>query len=438
MRVLIVGGGWAGLAAAVTLCRRDIDVTLIEAAPQLGGRARKVEHHGLPFDNGQHLLIGAYREYLRLLAAIGVAEDSVFVRRPLHWLMRHPGGADLEIRAPRLPAPLHMAWALLRARGFKYPERLAALRACARVLRPPASGADVSVAAWLQDCRQPQRVIDGLWAPLCLAALNTPIATASAAVFTRVLRDAFLHARADSDLLIPRRDLGAVFPAPAAAFIDKHGGRIVLGERVLSLINEGERITGVRGARGEYAADEVILATPPRACIDLIADQAALAPLAARLRTLGSEAICTAYLRYAPGLPLAAAMTGMNGTLGHWLFDLAPMDKPGWVALVISGPGEHLRLDNAQLLAALRAEIAALWPSAAQYQEGFVIREKRATFSCRAGIDAQRPPARTALAGCWLAGDYTATGYPSTLEGAVRSGVSCAEEVMRQARTAKP
>ncbi len=431
MRVVIVGGGWAGLAAAVTLCQRDVDVTLIEAAAQLGGRARKVEHHGLPFDNGQHLLIGAYREFLRLLALIGVAEDSVLIRTPLRWLMRHPGGAGVDIRAPRLPAPLHMTWALLHARGFNYSERLAALRACAHVLRPPGAADDITVAAWLQRTRQTQRVIDMLWSPLCLAALNTPIASASAAVFTRVLRDAFLHARADSDLLIPRRDLGAVFPEPAAAFIRRHGGRIIAGERARALISDDACIRGVRGTRGDYSADAVILAVPPQTCIKLIADQPALTALAANLNTLESEPICTAYLHYAPAIPLSAVMNGMAGMLGHWLFDLAPMDKPGWVAIVISGPGEHMHLDNEQLLTALRQEIAGLWPSAAQFQEGFVIREKRATFSCRAGIDALRPPLRTALPGCWLAGDHTATGYPSTLEGAVRSGVQCAEEILR-------
>lgn len=430
MRVVVVGGGWAGLAAAVELCRQDIHVTLIEAAPQLGGRARAVTRGGVVFDNGQHLFIGAYREVLRLMTIVGVAEERVFLRRPLHWLMRHPNAPSVEISAPHLPAPLHMAWALLRARGYHFAERRAALRACARVLRPPATAGDVTVAAWLRQSGQPPRVIDTLWSPLCLAALNTPIEQASAEVFVRVLRDAFLERRADSDLLIPRCDLGGVFPAPAAAFIQGRGGHIQLGERVNVLLSDGARITGVRTRRADYPAEQVILAVPPESCAALLAGHPTLAPLLAPLAALGTQPICTAYLRYAPGLPLAIPMTGMAGGLGQWLFDLTVMDKPGWVAVVISGPGRHMAMDNESLLNALAAEIAALWPGPARYQEGFVIREKRATFSCEAGINALRLPPHTALAGCRLAGDHTATGYPSTLEGAVRSGVSCAQDII--------
>ncbi len=437
MRVVVVGGGWAGLAAAVELCHHDIHVTLIEAAPQLGGRARAVTRGGVVFDNGQHLFIGAYREVLRLISLVGVAEEQVFLRRPLQWLMRHPGAPTVAITAPRLPAPLHMAWALLRARGYHFSERRAALRACARVLRPPATAGDITVAAWLQQSRQPQRVIDTLWSPLCLAALNTPIEQASAEVFVRVLRDAFLQRRADSDLLIPRCDLGAVFPTPAAAFIRGRGGRIHLGERVSALLSDGACITGVRTRHDDYPAEQVILAVPPDSSAALLADHPTLASLIAPLAALGKQAICTAYLRYAPGLPLTAPMTGLAGGLGQWLFDLTVMDKPGWVAVVISGPGRHLAMDNDNLLKTLVAEIAVLWPGSACYQDGFVIREKRATFSCEAEVNARRAASRTALAGCWLAGDHTATGYPSTLEGAVRSGVSCAREIITLPNGAK-
>src|SRR3569623_2881903 len=147
MRVIVVGGGWAGLAAALELCAHGAEVTLFEAAPQLGGRARTVERSGLYFDNGQHLLIGAYRATLRMLALAGVAAATVFTRQPLRRLLR--GGETVDIAAPRwLPAPLHMAWALLSARGYGWQERVAALRACGAVLRIVFSGGDMAVADW--------------------------------------------------------------------------------------------------------------------------------------------------------------------------------------------------------------------------------------------------------------------------------------------------
>src|SRR3569623_452729 len=172
------------------------------------------------------------------------------------------------------------------------------------------------------------------------------------------------------------------------------------------------------------------LPAPLRMAWALLGHRAALAPLAALLASFVHEPICTAYLRVS-GLSLTAPMTGLIAAHGQWLFDLRHCGKPGWVAVVISGPREHMNLGNEQLLAVLAGEIAELFGAAARDAESFVIREKRATFSCRVGINAQRPRTRTALAGLWLAGDFTATGYPATLEGAVRSGVGAARDVLK-------
>ena len=428
MRVIVVGGGWAGLAAAVELCTHDADVTVIEVASHLGGRARAVERHGLRFDNGQHLLIGAYRETLRLLLAIGIAEHDVFTRVPLRWLMHGSAQASIDIALPaRLPAPLHILWAILNAHGYTLRERGAALRACVAALSPITR--DLSVAAWLQQTRQPTRVIETLWGPLCLAALNTPIEHASAEVYTRVLRDSFLQRRADADMLIPRCDLSAIFPEPAARFITARGGRIRLDERVTSLIDTRAHIMGVRGKHGDHLADHVILALPPSSAAALVGTHPALAALKSHLDAFEYEPICTAYLRCAAPARFDAPMVGLLGGHAQWLFPVRHCGEE-WVAVVISGPGEHMRLDNEGLIARLVDEIAALCGTAVHHDGAFVIREKRATFSCKVGINHRRPGVRTAVDGLWLAGDFTATGYPATLEGAVRSGVTCARAIM--------
>lgn len=426
--MIVVGGGWAGLAAAMELCAHGADVTLIEAAAHLGGRARAVERHGLRFDNGQHLLIGAYRETLRLLETAGVAEHDVFTRWPLRWSMRSPAQPPVDIGVLAwLPAPLHMPWALLNAHGYNMRERAAALRACAAVLSPITR--DLSVAAWLQQARQPARVIETLWGPLCLAALNTPIEYASAEVYRRVLRDAFLQRRADADMLIPCSDLSAVFPAPAARFIAARGGRIRLGERVTSLINARSHVAGVRGKYGDHLADHVILALPPSSVAALVDTYPALAALKSQLDAFEYEPICTAYLRCAAPVRFDAPMIGLLGGHAQWLFPARHCGEE-WIAVVISGPGEHMRLDNERLITRLADEIAAPCGAAMRREKGFIIREKRATFSCKVGINERRPGVRTAVEGLWLAGDFTATGYPATLEGAVRSGVACARAIM--------
>ena len=220
MSVAVIGGGWAGLAAAVTLATQDIPVTLFESAAQLGGRARRVEMNGLALDNGQHILIGAYRETLRLLETVDVDINTVFYAPPLTLQV----APSFLLRAAHLPAPWHLALGFLKSRGISLHDKLSAI-GFLRALKREAFriAPDFSVAALLAQHRQSDALNDYLWHPLCLAALNTPPHLASAQIFINVLRDAFFGTREDSRLVLPRVDLGQLLPDPAARFIAAHG-----------------------------------------------------------------------------------------------------------------------------------------------------------------------------------------------------------------------
>lgn len=437
MRIIVAGGGWAGLATAVELTRHGASVTLLEAGSRLGGRARSIEHNGLRLDNGQHLLLGAYRDTLRLLEVLGVPESSVVARRPLELLYKSPHRPDIRLACPFLPAPLHLVTALLRAEGLTVGERLNALSLCRGLL---ASGFaiehDIPLATWLEHQRQSLALIRALWQPLCLAVLNTPLHEASTQVFLRVLQDAFTRSHSDSHLLLTRTDLGQLLPQPAQRFIERHGGEIKLNHRVQGLAIEDNVIHGVTANGQTITADHVVLAVPPIACQRLLAPHPALHGIARQLAAMGHEPICTVYLQYPPQTRLPIPMVGLLDTTAQWVFDRALYGQQGLMAVVISGPGPHMAMSKAELSVHAANELSSIFPHWPVPQhsisEGVVIREKYATFSCRANINALRPQAETPIRGLWLAGDYTDTGYPATLEGAVRSGVTCARGIKQR------
>jgi len=435
-RVVVVGGGWAGLSAAAMLARSGLRVTLCESARQLGGRARRVlfGRHGV--DNGQHLMIGAYRATLELLATLGVDEARALRRRPLRLDMHEAGGGRVRLSAPALPAPLHLIAALLGARGLGPRARWRAAAMCGHLaLRGFRLEADTSVAALLERYRQPPALVRALWEPLCLAALNTPIGQASARVFLRVLGDTFTGTRHGSDLLFTATDLGALLPDPALEFIEAHGGSVHLGQRVTALQIEAGVLRGVVAGGVPLAADHVVLAVAPHSARALLAPHPELKGLEADLRRFTYEPICTVYLQYPESVALPVPMMGMLGTTGQWAFDRGLSNQPGLIAVVISSRGPHMALDNAQLVARIEAELANLFPRWPAAVETLVIREKRATFSCEVDIDAWRPPNAMPVQGGWLAGDYTDTAYPATLEGAVRSGLQCARQIAAPGET---
>lgn len=429
--VIIVGGGWAGLSTAVELTRHRVPVLLLESARQLGGRARSIRFGDMVVDNGQHLMIGAYQSLLSLLQELEIDIDTVLLREPLSLSTFCDGRPSLQFHTPRLPAPFHLLAAILFARGLGVNDQLQALRFGRHLktlqLDPDE---DISVQALLHSEHQTANMIRRLWEPLCLATLNTPIADASARIFLRVLQDAFLQMNRHCDLLFSRVEIGNLLPVPAAAWLETNGAQTRLGERVTGLtLSEGEELAVQIGNR-KKTGRHIVLATSHIISRRLMSHHPLLKPLCVNLEQLGNEPIITLYLQYPESVYLPQPMVGFDNSLSQWLFDRRVCGQPGLIAVVISARGKHSGMDNADLTRRVIAELAATFPGWPAPSEHLVVREKRATFSCRAGIDAFRPGNRTPVDGLWLAGDYTDTGLPATLEGAVRSGVHCATAIL--------
>ncbi len=428
MRVAIVGGGWAGLAAGVELAHRRVPVTLFEAALTLGGRARSVERDGRVIDNGQHILSGAYTETLRLMQRVGVNVGRALQRRPLSLV--YPG--RFELHAPRLPAPLHLAAALLTAKGLHLTDRLAALRLM-RALRgcrysPPI---EQSVSELLDAVGSPASLRRLLWEPLCIGALNTPPAEASARVFAVVLRDGLAAGRLASDLLLPRTDLSRVFPDAAASYIAARGGEVHAGCTVEAIGRDGQAFR--LEPRSETGFSHVIVAAAPQQLARLLGHLPELAPSLALVERFDYQPIITCYLAYAPTIRLPAPMIGMTGACAQWLFDRGQLGaEPGLLAAVVSAARPYLGMPREELAARVHGEVESVLGGLAAPRWQMVITEKRATFACVPGL--QRPAAITPLRRLFLAGDYVASAYPATLESAVRSGVRCAELVAQDIR----
>jgi squalene-associated FAD-dependent desaturase len=419
MTVAVIGAGWAGLAAAVAATGAGHAVTLIESSRSFGGRARSLPSQmpdGAPvlLDNGQHILIGAYTATLQLMRQVGVDPAGVLLRLPL--ALRFPDDAGLAL--PDWPAPLDAAWGICSARGWTVADKLHLLAAATRWRLAGFRCAPSMTVAQLCVSVTPT-VVAQLIEPLCVSALNTPAARASAQVFLRVIRDA-LFGRGDgpwrgSNLLLPRVALGQLFPAAAAQWLAERGARLATGQRVQHIAAHDGRWL-VDGA----PFDAVLLACPPWEAARLVgAAGIAATEWVARTEALTHEAIATVYASGGPRLPLPMlALHAGDAGPAQFVFDRGQLGgPPGLLAFVVSASCLERDVLQEQVL----SQAAALGWSGLQTVQTVV--EKRATFACTPAL--QRPGLQVAP-GLLACGDYIEGPYPATIEGAVRSALSAA------------
>jgi hydroxysqualene dehydroxylase len=401
--VAVVGAGYAGMSAAVTLAGAGVPVTVFESGSVPGGRARRIHSQGHELDNGQHILVGAYTELFRLMQAVGVPSDAL-LRLPLE--VRYADGFSL--RSLWLPAPLGLLAGLLCARGVAFAERLGAVRFMRSLQENGFRLArDITVKELLQSHRQNGRIGRFLWGPLCVSALNTPVEQASANVFLAVLRDTLAGETAASDLLLPRVDLSQLFPEPAVAFIHRHGGEV----RLRATVNHLDELK-------DFAA--VIVAVGPHQLKTLLPELAL---------DYAYQPIYTCYLQYEERVKLSFPMLGLADGLVQWVFDRgALLGERGRLACVISAQGDHQQLTLDELCERCHRELAQAIPGLGRPLWSRAIAEKRATVSSTP----IRPRAPLEVGGVVLAGDYTDPEYPPTLEAAVRSGVRAAKRVLER------
>lgn len=435
-QVAIIGGGCAGLSAAAALIERGFQVTVFEASSQLGGRARTVlvENNSLMhlLDNGQHILLGAYRETLALLRKVGVDEEKMFMRVPLQINMHSPStGPVFSLKSANyLPSPLNILVGLIACKEVSISELIAAIKFMVHLKRTRFQiVGDKALEQYLVEHKQPAKLITMLWEPLCLAALNTPIAIASTQIFLNVLKDSFSNdslrtRKKNSDFLLPRLDLSKIIANPIAHYIQENGGEIKLNRHIrhLELESDGFSLT-TRDGREFFS--HVVIAAPAARLVKLIESIPKLQNVYKQMQSYGYQPIYTIYLQYPPDLKLPSVMTGLTGTLGQWVFDRGQLcNQKGLLAIIVSATGTHQLLSQDALALEVAKEIHQTFPDIPKPLWHKVIAEKRATFSC--GPNLARPTNKTLQPRLYLAGDYTYADYPATIEGAIRSGIACA------------
>jgi squalene-associated FAD-dependent desaturase len=424
-RVVVVGGGLAGLAAATGLVRRGHDVTLVEARARLGGATFSFERDGLAVDNGQHVLLRCYTEYREFLDVLGVG-NKIALQDRFHIPVIDSAGRRGELSRNNLPAPLHLAATLAGYRLLSGGDRARVLMAAGllRTLNPADPKLDDrSFADWLVRHGQRPAAIDALWNLITVAALNTDAAHASLALCAMVFRTALLERADAADIGVPMLPLGELHGDAAERYLTAHGAKIHTRTAVRRIRSVGDGFE-VALDGDTLPADAVVVAAPPEPTAAMLPPGALDHP--ERLAQLGGAPIVnvhTVYGRRVTGDPFTAVV----GSPVQWVFDrseIAQLDSGQYLAVSLSAAERWIDTPTAQLRDVFLPEMAKLFPAAAtaEVTKFFVTRERRATFRQAPGSAGLRPPARTGLPGCVLAGAWTATGWPDTMEGAVRSG----------------
>ena len=409
-QLTIVGAGWAGLAAAVAATQAGWHVQLFEAANTAGGRARSLQQNyaGQPLDNGQHVLIGAYRDTLTLMRTVGLNPDDLLQRLPLD--LRYADGQGLSL--PDWPAPFNLLAGIGSARGWCLQDKASLIQAAWGWQRAKFEcESSWTVAQLCEASELSTRVMRQLIEPLCLSALNTPMHEASATVFLRVLHDALLGGAGSSDLLVPRVDLGALMPNGCLTWLSAHGADIHLGQRIsIADLEQLQRTASARHA--------VLLACPAWEAARLTTT---IAPQwAQQCAALSHTAIATVYLQCKDarftGLsqPMVALHSGPEAP-AQFVFDQGALSgQKGLLAAVVSACACERHELTTQVHTQAREQLGLQQLEVIQ-----TVVEKRATLACTPMLDRPEPFVANGL---WACGDYIRGPYPSTLEGAVRSG----------------
>ena len=450
MKVLVAGAGWAGLSAAIELTKSGHQVTVIEASRTVGGRARALEVQ-LPngekttLDNGQHILIGAYSETLRLMRELGVNLQDALHRIPL--TLQFPAESSAEgatgdaLVLPDWKNPpikgLDVAWGIVQARGWSWADKLSLLRAAAMWrLKGFECAPHESVATLCLRLTAP--VMQMLIEPLCVSALNTPADRASGQVFLRILRDSLFAAPPDglqmasSNLLLPRTDLGALFTQAATAWLAERGCQVITGQRLthfesLSKDERSAQILCRLDADIDQKYDALVLATPPTEAARL-AQAAGYTQWANITQALQHEAIATVYA-HAEGARLPEPMMALKSSAAQpaqFVFDRGQLTgQQGLLAFVVSASQGSTQEIEQAVITQGREQL-----NLPNLQPVQTIIDKRATFACTPRLQRPAPKIANNIIAC---GDYVQGPYPSTLESAVRSGLAVTHTLLTKA-----
>jgi squalene-associated FAD-dependent desaturase len=443
--VVIVGGGLSGLSAGVSLTARGIPVLVYEQKPHLGGRAYSFVDSttGETVDNGQHLLIRGYAATMQLLEAIGTRR--LLTVQPVPALVfHHPQKGFRTFRLPSVPSPFHMLAGVLGSDLFGLADRVRLLRAGAAMRRCRGGKAEeeisrLTVAEWLSSEGQTEEAVRSFWEPLAVSIMNEHVASASALLFVRSLRTAFLEDRANASLAIPSVGLSDLYANPARDLILREGGGVHCSTRVARVdVAEGSA-TGVTLQDGSFVgASAVILALPPAEARAVLPEPLASQGFLASIAATSFSPIVSVHLWFRHEV-MSRDVVGLIGRTVQWVFNRRRLagggPEGGHISATISAAHEIVGKTQDEIVGIVMHDLrSAFGQEMPDPWHTLVIREKKATFSATPAVESLRPDQRTPLKNLFLAGDWTATGYPATIEGAVISGERCAMLAARMLR----
>lgn len=434
-RVLVVGGGLAGLACASALSPRGFAVTLLESKQRLGGRAGSFTDPttGQLVDACQHVSMGCCTNLAHFCKIIGI--DQFLAPQPrLHFITTDRRRS--EFRADPWPAPFHLGRALMGAHYLTPLEKLRVVRGMAALLRE-SPDADPPLRDWLLAHGQTERTINRYWGVVLVSALNETVENLGLKYARKVFRDGFLRHRDGFVVHVPSVPLGRFYGAELRDWLDRHGVTLRENAAVRELAFDSRGVSQVLLRDGAtLAADWYVLAVPFDRVLDLMPeDVIRREPIFGQLKNLRTSPISSVHLwfdRPATSLPHAVIVDG----IGHWVFNRGEV-APGehYLQVVVSATRAWKGLGRDEVQRRIVEELGRLFPAVASARllRAKVVVEHNATFSAAPGVDRWRPPQATPIANLALAGDYTATGWPATMEGAVRSGYLAAEVILQRA-----
>ncbi|MBP6671803.1 MAG: hydroxysqualene dehydroxylase HpnE [Bacteroidetes bacterium] len=439
--VLIIGGGLAGLAAGVQLSLSGHSILLIEQKPRLGGRTYSFIHPetGDEVDNGQHLMMGCYHSTLKYLQMIGRSE-LVEIQKNLSIVFRKENARPAFLRTSSLPAPLNVLTGMLTFDALTFSERLSLLRVGIQlILKDPDTDEhlrSVTVAQWLDELKQPEVNKKYLWDVIAVGALNDSTKKISAALFVKVLKSAFFGSRMNSSMVIPKKGLSPVLVDGAEEFILKHNGAVLLNMTVRTIEKKNGIIDQVILENGEIIRPKAVISAVPYFDLPKLFPK----PEEIGVRSIDrfvSSPIITIHLWFDAHF-MQEQFAALLDSPFHWVFNKSMIYSKTneglmYLALVVSGAHDLVEKEKDELTELAHNELKRFYPAAAAATvvHALIIREKRATFSPFVGLEQIRPAASTLIRNLFLAGDWTATTLPATIEGAVQSGCGAADAVQR-------
>ena len=442
----IAGGGIAGLTAACDLADAGYAVTLFEKRPFLGGRAYSyTDASGVTVDNGQHVFLGCCTEYIRLLGRLGV-RDAVHLQKRFRVPIVDKVWGESVLSAADLPPPGHLLPSLLRFKSLSPGEKalagwaLSQIQLTNRAQHPELD--DITFEEWLRARKQSPRAIRSLWNLIVLPTLNGDISRVSADLAMMVFQEGFLRSRTGANVGWAKVGLTELVAGAAQRYIEDRGGEVRLSEGVRALEADSGEIAHLITDAGYVSADAYVVALPVETVLETLPDAVARDPFFSRIGRIQTSPIVNVHLWYDRPVWDRGFAAFLN-TPVQWVFNKSKLwreDGPGqYLDISLSGARDFIDLPSAEIIQMFSKEMFALLPETrgAELVRSLVVKQRDATFDAVPGVGRLRPTQATPLANLFLAGDWTQTGWPATMESAVRSGQMAAQAVIRAAAASR-